>query len=94
MKRYTDQVLSLTTGLPLIGARVWVFLAGTNTLATLYAQNDASGPKMPNPLNANGGFAFYPANGRYDFEIVVPAKPAGSRTSPARPPGRGGSRRT
>jgi hypothetical protein len=69
MKRYTDTVLSIATGLPLIGATVTVYLSGTTTKATLYASNDEAGATLPNPVINRGGFSFYAKDGKYDLAI-------------------------
>jgi hypothetical protein len=49
-------------------AQVAVYLAGTLTLATIYADNAATPTPKANPFTAqtNGYFYFYAANGRYD----------------------------
>ncbi|MGW8135370.1 hypothetical protein ACWGNZ_07000 [Sphingomonas zeae] len=76
MKRYANTVLSTSTGLDVIGARISVFVAGTKTLAVLFINNDTSGPKLGNPFIANGEFAFYVPNGQYDINVFK-----GGRTS-------------
>ena len=71
MKRYSNSVESPTTGLPLIGATVSVFLAGTTTLATIYAANDASSDPADNPFtSATGVFSFFVQDGVYDIRAV------------------------
>jgi hypothetical protein len=55
-------------GNPLSGVTVTVRLAGTATIAAIYSANTTGAP-MGNPFTnaANGAYAFYAANGRYDI---------------------------
>lgn len=69
MKKHFDTVLN-ARGEPVAGIAVKVYLTGTNTLATLYA--DASGAQTkanPTSTDANGLFWCYVADGRYDIEF-------------------------
>lgn len=72
MKRYTNEVLSVTTGLSVIGATVAVFLAGTTTLATLYAEDDPLSTPTLNPFATGflGEFEFYADDGVYDLRVT------------------------
>ncbi len=77
MQRYTDKVISIATGLPTVGARVTVNIAGTPVLAQLFATNNEAGPKLTNPFAAsNGSFSFYTPNGRYDIFVAVNGRTA------------------
>src|SRR5215467_11436783 len=52
-------------------ASVTVFLTGTTTMATIYADNQTPPTPLANPFtaNANGHWFFYAANGRYDIRL-------------------------
>jgi hypothetical protein len=76
MKRYTDQVLSQVTGLPMLGARVTVNIAGSNMPARIYAVDDETSTQAANPFTASSSFSFYAPDGRYDIIVTV-----GGRTS-------------
>lgn len=70
MEHYTDR-LTDSKGNSIKGALVYVYQAGTVTLATLYADNGIT--TKPNPLTTStavetaGAFDFYAANGAYDL---------------------------
>lgn len=70
MQRYAD-VVTDPYGNAVEKAEVAVLTAQGN-LATLYADNGAAPTALLNPLttDANGGFAFYAANGRYSFRVT------------------------
>lgn len=70
MIKYQDEVFS-THGDVIPYAVVTVYLAGTSTLATLYA-NSAGSASLVNPVAANytGYFYFYAASGTYDLVIT------------------------
>lgn len=70
MKKHFDTVLN-ARGEPILGAAVTVYLTGTNTKATLYA--DAAGAQTkanPTTTDEDGMFSFYVADGRYDIQIA------------------------
>lgn len=72
MKRYTDQVLSVVTGLILRGAQVSVFQAGTQILAPIYSADTVNPPLMQNPFfTASGTFTFFAEDGSYDILVRV-----------------------
>lgn len=70
MIKYQDEITS-REGNVVPGAIVTVYLAGTSTLATLYA-NSAGSASLANPVTANytGYFYFYAASGTYDLVIT------------------------
>lgn len=61
------QFPSLVTGNAAAGVQVSVFIAGGNTLATLYETNNTAGAQLPNPLttDSKGFYSFYAADGQY-----------------------------
>lgn len=65
------QFPSTTTGNAASSVQVTVKLAGTNTLATLYATNNIAGAQLGNPLTTDGkGFySFYAQDGKYTLEF-------------------------
>ncbi len=65
------QFPSLVTGNAAAGVQVSVFIAGGNTLATLYATNNTAGVQLSNPLttDGNGFYSFYAADGKYVLEF-------------------------
>lgn len=73
MQKYADTALTLYNGalVPLGTATVTVYLAGTQTLATLYS-NYAGNTALANPLltSATGALEFYAEDGRYDVVIT------------------------
>jgi len=72
VKRYTNEVLSVTTGLSVIGATVAVFVAKTDTLAVLYPDDDVTSEPKLNPFASGflGDFSFYATDGVYDFRVT------------------------
>lgn len=76
MKRFTNKVLSEVTGIAVVGARITVYLTGTNTKATLFRSNDINGTTVSNPIaaGATGRFFFYTADGLYDFLVEFGAR--------------------
>lgn len=72
MQRYSDVVL-ITDGSRLRavgGASVYVYLAGTSTLATLYEDNETSTKANPITASGEGEYAFKAANGTYDIVAI------------------------
>lgn len=71
MKNYSDTVLKQGTGLALSGAQVSVFSKGTQTKAALYAADDPTSTRLPNPVatDARGFYSFFIANGSYDLVV-------------------------
>ena len=55
------------------GAQIWVYQAGTTTLATLYSTSTGSAQTNPVIADRYGNYLYYAANGRYDETIVGPA---------------------
>lgn len=55
-------------------AMIQVYVSGTTTLATLYADNNTPPTPLANPFTANehGYWWFYAADGRYDVMIEAP----------------------
>lgn len=79
MQRFFGYSRILATGAPAPAATVTVYDAGTVNLATIYGDNLNPPTPQGNPFaaDANGFFAFYGANGRYDVRqadggIVTP----------------------
>jgi hypothetical protein len=77
VKRYTNEIFSTETGLPIIGATVSVFVADPNSndptvggLAVLYAQNSI-GATVSNPFQATGPFSFYVPDGLYNIRSTA-----------------------
>ena len=70
MRKYHNQVID-QYGNPVAGASVYVYLAGTSTLATLWA-DEGKTTTLNNPLTTDslGRFAFYVDNGDYDLHVV------------------------
>ena len=54
-----------------VAVQVTVFISGTTTEATLYADDDTGGATLPNPLTTNnvGFYSFYAADGMYRLEF-------------------------
>lgn len=72
MKHYQDEIRNQTTGLLIENATVTVRLAGTMTLANLYATNSTSGPTISNPFSPPGGrLQFYVPDGSYDIAVTT-----------------------
>lgn len=70
MDHYHQNLLSGSTGLPVVGATVTVNLASTSTLAPLYQTNSVEAPTFPNPGIWDGVFAAYIPDGRYDITVL------------------------
>lgn len=68
MKHLYDTVANQANVL-LKGAFVTVFVSGTNTLATLFADNGITPKGNPVVTNNDGVFDFYVADGLYDFQV-------------------------
>lgn len=78
MEHFQAFARHLTTGAPLGPngvASVRVKLAGTDTDATLYADNAGTPTPKVNPFSASaaGLVSFYAANGRYDVTVTPSA---------------------
>src|SRR3569623_2025747 len=69
MQKYSDVVLD-RNGNAIARAFVYVYLAGSGTLATIYSDNGSTTQTNPMQADNDGGFAFYAANGRYDIKAV------------------------
>tara|TARA_R110002074_G_scaffold262994_1_gene435107 strand:- start:14353 stop:16017 length:1665 start_codon:yes stop_codon:yes gene_type:complete len=67
MRKYADSVASSQTGLPIFEAEVRVYLAGTATLASLFADNGVTTLAQPVLTDGLGLFQFYVADGLYDL---------------------------
>jgi hypothetical protein len=76
MKSYNNQVLSDTTGLSVVGAKITVYQAGTKLLATLFAANDPDGEALTNPFKTGdkGLFQFFAVDGKYDINVSYGAR--------------------
>lgn len=70
MDHYQQNLLSASTGLPVLGAVVTVKLTGTATLATLYQTNNIAGATYANPSTWDAHFAAYIPDGRYDISVL------------------------
>lgn len=70
MQRYFDVVQS-RTGDAIVGGLVYVYISGTTTLATLYADNGITLQANPVTTNTDGEYAFYAANGTYTLQITA-----------------------
>lgn len=70
MQRYFDVVQS-RTGDAIVGGIVYVYISGTTTLATLYADNGITLQANPVTTNTDGEYAFYAANGTYTLQITA-----------------------
>lgn len=70
MQRYFDVVQS-RNGDAIVGGLVSVFISGTTTLATLYADNGVTLQANPVTTNTDGEYAFYAANGTYTLQITA-----------------------
>jgi len=68
MTRYEDVVLN-QYGAGISGAAVSVYLQGTGTLATLYADDAGTSRTNPTAADSLGRFWFYIADGKYDLEV-------------------------
>jgi hypothetical protein len=69
MQAYKDSVLT-RSGDAVSGATVNVYLAGTVTFATIYADNNKTSKDNPITTDADGEFEFYAENGKYDLYTV------------------------
>lgn len=69
MQKYIDSVIG-ETGRPVSGASVTVYLAGTQTLATIYSNNGVTTQANPLTTDSSGAFSFYAADGRYDIVVM------------------------
>lgn len=76
--KYSDYVYGsgALRGLPILGAQITVYSAGTTSIVTiykdvagLYARNQTTDPIL---TGADGYFEFYAANGSYDLLIQIP----------------------
>lgn len=69
MQKFTETITASQGGtlVPLAGASVSVYNAGTLVLATLYADNAGSAQSNPVTSSATGLVAFYAPDGRYDI---------------------------
>ena len=70
MQRYFDVVQS-RSGDAIVGGLVYVYISGTTTLATLYADNGITLQANPVTTNTDGEYAFYAANGTYTLQITA-----------------------
>jgi len=70
MARYQDVVQDVR-GSVVGGAKIYVYRADTDTLATIYATPYVTGATIANPLTStsSGRFGFYAANGFYDLLV-------------------------
>src|SRR5262245_43351681 len=69
MQRFWDYTRILSSGRPVPNATIDVFVAGTLTRPTIYADNDNAPLGNPFTSDANGYFFFYAADGRYDVRL-------------------------
>lgn len=71
MQRYWNYARQYASASPAGSATVDVYLAGTTTLATIYADNLDPATAKANPFvaDADGFFYFYAAAGRYDVRL-------------------------
>lgn len=69
MLRFFDYVVNPANNQSIPGASITVYITGTVTLASLYADNGVT--PAPNPVTADsaGRFFFYVANGVYDLLV-------------------------
>jgi hypothetical protein len=72
MQKYSDTVATNNGAtLEILGnASVTVYLAGTESLATIYSDNGTTPQANPFTADFNGRMAFYAADGRYDIRIT------------------------
>src|SRR5207245_1362463 len=68
MRHYLDTVVN-QANLLVTGAKVNVFLAGTQTQAQLFSDDGLTVASQPLTTNINGQFDFYTADGRYDIQV-------------------------
>lgn len=75
MERFSNSLIlqfpSQITGNAAAGVQVTVKIAGTNTLATLYATDNTAGATKSNPTttDSKGFYSFYAADGKYTLEF-------------------------
>jgi hypothetical protein len=70
MKKYTLDILGATSGLPLAGSVVTLFLTGTQIPVALYTSNSVIGPTHLNPFTSDAGVEeFYVPDGTYDILV-------------------------
>ena len=71
MQKYQNSIQDLK-GNAVAGASIAVYIFGTATLATIYSDNGVT-VIAPGALlsDAEGEFAFYAANGRYNVQVVA-----------------------
>lgn len=69
MQKFTETITASQGGtlVPLAGASVAVYNAGTSVLATLYSNNAGAAQANPVTSSATGLVAFYAPDGRYDI---------------------------
>ena len=74
MRHYFDAVFLFKSNLvdPALGATVTVNVAGTQTLASLFSGNGVNAIANPVPVDTNGNFNFYVADGNYDLVFSGP----------------------
>ena len=72
MQKFSDTVSTLdgSNVVVLSTATVNVYVAGTNTLATIYSDNGVTGKANPFQTSTTGVLEFYAADGRYDLVIT------------------------
>lgn len=68
MKHFVDSV-QVPSGSVVPSASVSVFVAGSNTLASLFSDDGITGTANPTLTDALGQISFYVADGRYDLRI-------------------------
>lgn len=70
MKRYEDSVLrnTGTTMLPVSGATITVYTAGTTTTVSIYSDDGVTPKSNPTTTDSNGTYFFYVADGLYDIK--------------------------
>lgn len=68
MKHFADVVLN-SGGTPVKSALVSVFLAGTQTPASIFSDDGITATSNPVVTDASGRFDFYVADGRYDLSV-------------------------
>lgn len=75
MQRYSDSVILAGKGSlqAMAGARVYVYHAGTSTLATIYSDNGSTEQANPLTAGSDGEYSFFAADGLYDIQAIVGA---------------------
>ena len=69
MRRYEDVVINGVTGQPVANALVTVYFPSTTNKATIYSDDGVTQQGNPLTTDGLGRFAFYVADGRYDFAV-------------------------